>query len=218
VCDVNDTITHFNNFVVTWLRDDTHSYLACDVTMWRDCVTWLTHISCVTWLDVRFWRRRSYMRILTQCVVTWLKLLWRDSSCCDVTQFVVAWLHDETHSCGACDVAMRRDCVTWLTHIVCATWLRDSTCNLGDEDPSRFRSRKTMRGPLKRNWQVLLYLYVHHIFVRKHLMYICVYMYIYIYIYIYICICHARLCGALSSAFGRCCYIYMCIIYLYVNI
>jgi len=49
-----------------------------------------------------------------------------------------------------------------------------------------YMSRKTMRGPLKRIWQVLLYLYVHHIFVRKYLMYICVYMYIYIYIYIYV--------------------------------
>ena len=28
-----------------------------------------------------------------------------------------------------------------------------STCELGDGDPSRFKSRKTMRGPLKRGWQ-----------------------------------------------------------------
>ena len=26
----------------------------------------------------------------------------------------------------------------------------DATCKLGDEDPARFKSRKTMRGPLKR--------------------------------------------------------------------
>jgi len=95
-----------------YMCDMTHPYVVCDVIVWRDvsiCYVWHDSLA-----DVQFGRQRSYT--------------------CDVTHFVMTWLHDVTHSCGACDVHMRRDCMPWLTHIVCVTWLRDSTCNLEDEE------------------------------------------------------------------------------------